>query len=135
MSRLTIEYTETLVVRTCWCGMAHAIPRSLSEFVDRKHRDGKEHFVYCPLGHQWTPAGKGEYFQERERREAAEVRASQIADQLAAEKRAHNRTKAKAKTANTRARNGVCPHPDCKRSFVDVARHVRSKHPELVEAS
>ena len=58
---LTIEYTETLVVRTCWCGMAHAIPRSLSEFVDRKHRDGHEHFVYCPLGHAWTPAGKGEY--------------------------------------------------------------------------
>jgi hypothetical protein len=112
--------------------MAHAIPTTLYEYVHRQHNLNNEVFVYCPAGHKWTPAGKSKLDREREIREEAEARNVALRDQLAAEQRAHKATKTKLTKADTRAKNGVCPHPDCHRSFVDVARHVRSKHPELV---
>jgi hypothetical protein len=112
--------------------MAHAIPTNLYNFVHRKHDNNEEHFVYCPLGHKWTPAGKSALDRERERLEASRAREVALMDQLHAEQKAHRATTRKAIKTETRAKNGVCPHPDCHRSFVDVARHVRSKHPELV---
>lgn len=128
----TITYTEELAVVTCWCGMAHAVPAALREYQLRKHRDGIDVDVYCPRGHSYGIAGKSEAAKERERRVALEAQLRSEKDQHQAERRAHAATKASLTKARRRADRGVCQH--CHRSFVDVARHVRSKHPDEVGA-
>lgn len=127
----TLSYTETLVVESCWCGMNHAIPKVLA---DKAYRDGTK--VYCPLGHTWVIRETKEDRLEKElaRKNAAldQVKA-RAADLEATNSNLRGQvTKAKNETKRlkTRAQNGVCPH--CQRSFVKLAQHVRTKHPECV---
>ena len=118
----SFTHTQRLVAVTCTCGIAYAIPESLHEQMET-HRGtdpGATVSVWCPLGHQWHYAGKSDATLERERRQAAEAQLIAAEDQLAAEKRAHARTR-------KRVGNGVCPC--CHRSFVQLARHMRSQHP------
>lgn len=112
-----MSYTETLTVVTCTCGINYAIPHALQEQLLREKRHKS---VYCPLGHQWHYTGKTDAEIEQAKREQAEARALAIQDQLDAEKRAHASTK-------KRVNNGVCPH--CHRTFAQLARHMKSKHP------
>ena len=126
----TLEYTERLTVTTCWCGMAHAIPTTLYDFVHRKHdQENEEHFVYCPLGHKWTPAGKSKLDIERERvARQQELLDNERAARRAAEDQLTAATRENKRVAQ-RVANGVCPC--CKRSFVQLAKHMANKHPEF----
>jgi hypothetical protein len=124
---------QTLVVVTCWCGMRHAIPKELDEFCHREHRDGKSHTVYCPLGHTYSIAGEGE--------------SKRLARELAQERAKHDQTKAALRSADTalvserkksasvakRVGNGVCPC--CNRSFVNLQRHMKTKHPKFKDVA
>jgi hypothetical protein len=117
----TLSFTEQLMVVQCWCGMHHAIPEGLYDFQQRRHDDGeREVSVYCPLGHTHHPAGTSKWATERKAREAAEARATSLADQLAAADK-------EAKRLARRARNGVCPC--CHRSFANVKKHMDNRHP------
>lgn len=116
----TLSFTEELTVVQCWCGMHHAIPEGLRDYQQRQHNDGHQVSVYCPLGHTHTPAGPSKWSAERKAREAAEARATSLADQLAAADR-------EAKRLARRARRGVCPC--CHRSFVNVKKHMDGQHP------
>ena len=107
---------------TCWCGTAHAVPSELYQFQLRQHNDGRTPVdIYCPLGHAHVPAGKSKWATEREAREAAEARASSLADQLDAANR-------EARRLAKRTAKGVCPC--CKRSFVNLRRHMEGQHPQ-----
>ncbi len=131
----TLSYTGELTVLTCWCGMRHAVPEELRRHQLRQHNNRETVIgIYCPLGHSHVPAGKGEAEKERERRERAEARAKAIQDQLDSETRAHAATKGQLTKTRKRVTNGVCPC--CGRSFANVQRHMRSKHPnEIVKPS
>lgn len=130
----TIAYTERLSTTRCWCGIALAIPANL---LDNAQSHGQ--VIYCPLGHQFgwdeTEADRLRKRAERAEREAAQERARR--DQAEAEARHQearaNGYKGAATKARKRAARGVCPASGCKRSFVDVARHVRTCHPELAD--
>lgn len=132
----TLTHTTTLVVETCWCGMAHAVPEELVDHQQRQHRDGVQQTgIYCPLGHVWVRSGKGEA--ERQRERAAQLeRNLQVARETAAAERDlredTERRLAAQKGATTRAKKrhaaGVCPC--CKRSFAQLRRHIASQHPE-----
>ena len=125
----TIEYTAELVVITCWCGMDHAVPAALRDFQLRQHRDGERvTSIYCPLGHQHAPAGEGEAVKLRKRLESTQASLTHTRDQLQAERSSHAATKGQLTKSRKRAAAGVCPC--CNRSFVDVRRHMRSKHPD-----
>jgi hypothetical protein len=127
MTARALTYTGELAVLTCWCGMRHAVPEELSEYQMRAHRDeGREVDIYCPLGHTHVPAGTPAVEKERAARKAAEARATALADQLDAEKRAHTRTR-------TRVSKGVCPC--CRRSFVNLARHMKGQHPDYADGA
>lgn len=129
----TLTYSGTLTVNTCWCGIRHAVPTELEEFQQRQHHDGENPIsIFCPLGHQYVPSGRPRVAIERDRTaeaelraERAEARAQAIADQLAAEQRA-------AKRAEKRAAAALCPIEGCGRQFVNLGRHMHSKHPEHV---
>jgi hypothetical protein len=125
-----ISYTEVLTVVTCTCGINFAIPDTLhGQMLDHRASDpGRTVSVYCPLGHQWHFVGKSEAEKQRERAEAAERRAKATRDLLAAEERSHAATKGNLTKVKKRVANGVCPH--CNRTFANVQRHMKSKHPE-----
>lgn len=132
----TITYTESLTTTRCWCGISLAIPSNLLTNC-RDHNSPSS--LYCPLGHTfgWHETKADRLAKELERKErllasrqAQLDQARAEADHQAAVARGYKGAAAKAKK---RAAKGVCPAPGCKRSFVDVARHVTTCHPELAE--
>ena len=125
----TLSYMGRLVVDVCWCGMRHAIPEELYEFQQRQHRDGeKQTDIYCPLGHPHVISGEGEAARLRKQLEHAERRRQAERDlredterRLAAQRGATTR-------ARKRATAALCPC--CNRSFVQLRRHMETKHPD-----
>lgn len=132
----TITYTGKLVVTSCWCGVRLAIPDDLYSYA---RRNGST--VHCPLGHQFV-YGDGENERlKRERDEAnARLEAARKTQQRLRDEVAHEQARVRGYqgalgNAKKRSARGVCPAPGCKRSFVDIARHVETCHPELVETT
>jgi len=127
---LTMDFTETLVVTHCWCGIAVAIPENLHSWMGRK----KGNSCYCPVGHSFVFNNTLEEQLEKERERTSELRRQNQAtlDLLHAEERSHAATRGHLTRVKHRVHRGVCPH--CHRHFEDVQRHMRSKHKELVKA-
>lgn len=127
----TMYFSGTLVVTTCWCGITHGVPQDLYDFQRRQHDNGTRPVtpIHCPLGHTHVPAGTPRT-QKLERQLAQERDATALAradrDQAEASARAY---KGAATRARRRAGAGVCPC--CNRSFKQLARHMRSKHPDF----
>jgi hypothetical protein len=120
MTRIAAQ--TTLVTVECWCGMPHAIPDSLDD-----QARAKGHSVYCPLGHTWVY--RGQTWQQEI--EASKRREQATRDLLHAEERSHQATRGHLTRAKKRSAVGVCPC--CNRSFQQLARHMKSKHPDFVE--
>jgi hypothetical protein len=122
----TLIYSGELLVETCWCGIRHAIPAELRGHQLRQYENGQTPvIIYCPLGHPYVPAGEPEV--ERLRRIA----------KLQGEARAQAEASARAyKGAATRARkrSAVATCPCCNRSFVQLRRHLATKHPDYTGA-
>lgn len=112
----TIKVTENLVTTSCWCGINYAIPAPL-DLVARENGQT----VYCPLGHQWSYT-EPEIPAMQKKLDAAVAARRAAEDQLAAANRERERQA-------TRTKNGVCPC--CNRSFVQLARHMKSQHPDF----
>jgi hypothetical protein len=128
----TLTYSGTLVMTTCWCGINHAVPEELFNFMERQHRDGrKQQGIHCPLGHTWTFAGEGEAAKLERELEAARRSRRATQDLLHAEERSHAATRGHLTRTRRRVANGVCPC--CGRTFKQLARHMKAKHPEFVE--
>lgn len=120
----TILYTTT---SCCVCGVHFA----LSEDYDRARRGDHKSF-YCPNGHPLSYTGPSEA-EKRAQRLQREVEAA--AAQAHFWRNEQERTKrqlisAKGQLTKTKRRvaNGVCPC--CDRSFVNVARHMATQHPD-----
>jgi hypothetical protein len=116
----TMEYTETLTVTSCWCGINVAIPDNLYSYARRK----KSYAIYCPLGHTFVFNSTTEerLAQEREKSARLQARLDQADASLIAQRAATTRVKNKLK----RVEAGVCPQ--CNRTFQNLARHMKSKH-------
>jgi len=132
MTTTNLEYVGELVVVRCWCGIQHAVPKSLRDLQDRQFNDGKDpRSIYCPLGHQHVPGGETE--SERLRRTLVQERARH--DQTRAELRETELQRRAEKGAKTRLAKriaaGVCPC--CKRHFANVQRHMATKHPSFIK--
>jgi DNA repair exonuclease SbcCD ATPase subunit len=109
--------------------MRHAIPEELQNFQRRQHANGQRQTdIYCPLGHAYVKAGKGEAEKLRESLERERERAARMAaerDQAQASARSY---KGVATKARKRAAAAVCPC--CNRSFVQLRRHMETQHPD-----
>jgi hypothetical protein len=126
----TLSYSGTLEVVTCWCGMRHAVPEELRQHQLRAHNDerGNVPSIYCPLGHSHVPAGKSKATQLEESLQWERERSARLAaarDQAEASARAY---KGVATKARKRAAATLCPC--CNRSFVQMRRHLETKHPD-----
>lgn len=124
----TLRYTGELVILTCWCGVTHAVPDSLRDEQLRQHDAGRSPLgIYCPLGHTHIPAGEGESAKLKrqlafERDQLAAARAER--DQIEASRRA---IKGQVTKLRKRVVAGACPF-GCHRHFVNLERHVATKH-------
>jgi hypothetical protein len=114
--------------------MKHAVPEELYTHQREQLRDGLvQRSIYCPLGHEWIHKGEG--------------RAALLERQLQSERQRHDQTKAslrdernklnteksaKARIKN-RVGNGVCPC--CNRTFVELGRHMKTKHPDYAKGA
>lgn len=115
---------QTVICGTC--GVVHAIPAVM--YSTLKDEGG---FWHCPNGHSrgWgkgtlrarIEAAEAELERERERKAAALSRANRAEQQL-------TRTEKTLQRERKRTAAGVCPC--CHRTFVQLARHMKCKHPE-----
>jgi hypothetical protein len=130
----TLNYTGTIRVVRCWCGIHFGIPSSLWA---ESQRTG--HSVYCPVGHTvyW---GETETDQLREELRQAKVREGQaqtreraVRDQLHSAERSKSALKGVVTRTKRRIGKGVCPC--CNRHFANVERHMTSQHPDYTEAT
>lgn len=122
---MTRTYTETVTlqeIECCACGVTFAFPQRL-------HKEcmstGKA--FYCPNGHSQVYREREEVRLskqlqiEQSRYKQLEMQFTSVQDQLQATKRELQRHE-------KRVANGVCPC--CNRSFVQLQRHMKAKHPE-----
>lgn len=117
--------TETLVATQCAnCGCWFGI----TEWMDTKRREDASTF-YCPNGHSLS-FKKSLAEKERERADAAERRLAATRDLLKHEERSHAATRGQVTKLKKRASAGVCPC--CNRTFQQLSRHMKNKHPEFV---
>lgn len=126
----TISGVGTLHVTDCpVCGCIFAIP----DGVRRRGLAGKASVtIWCPNGHQWHYTGKTHDAEVRELRETIAWERAQR-DQAEAAERAQRAAATRARNERdrlkVRARAGVCPC--CQRTFQQLARHMKTKHPDF----
>jgi ABC-type siderophore export system fused ATPase/permease subunit len=132
MSKDTMTISTQLTVVTCWCGMTYAIPQAIYDhMLHKRNNNERQSDTYCPLGHIWIITGKSDLDKERERAERLARQLANAEEDARSERASHIATKGQLTRARKRADRGVCQH--CKRSFVNVARHVETCHPDKIE--
>lgn len=122
----TLRLNKTLTILECGvCAIDFAMPETLHE---KRLQDGKD--FYCPHGHMIHYSETENQRLKRQldwaRDDAAGARAR--ADQAEATTRA---VKGHNTRLKKRASAGVCPC--CNRTFKQLARHMKSQHPEYPE--
>ena len=106
------------------CGVQHAFPKVLY-IAARNERGTLGKQIFCPNGHPWHYAGETEEEKQRRRAERAEQEQARLAEELDAANRAIARQK-------KRAAAGTCPC--CNRTFTNMGRHMKTKHPDFAGA-
>jgi hypothetical protein len=124
-SGIKYQETVTLITETCCsCGVAFGIPSNLMGAL----RADSDKWFYCPNGHrQHYSKSTEDILKEKFEKDKSEKDKyiSTLRDELCNEinRRADLERKLK------RTHNGVCTC--CNRSFVNLKRHMETKHPEL----
>lgn len=120
----TTEMLSFVMEQCITCGVPFMMPKYMKRALEES-----ENKFYCPNGHNMFYNGQSE--------------AKKLKDQLETERKDHERwmenlnnkyldeISAKNKLAKQlkRVHNGVCPC--CNRSFANLERHMKTKHPEV----
>lgn len=124
-------------VVTCYsCGIPYGIPEQLYQSALKYKGDKPGGWsLCCPMGHTWHYCGETEIEKQTRLRQSAERRATAERDlREDTERRLRSQKSATTRARNQRDRerrmvsNGVCPC--CRRTFKQLARHMKSQHPE-----
>ncbi len=126
--------TSELTVTKCWCGLEHAVPKSLyDELVRQRDERNQKMSCYCPLGHTWVVSGTSKLKEAEDQlareRAAHDQRVASLKDALTRAKNQATANKAAKTRLKNRIANGVCPC--CTRSFSNLARHMEHMHPDF----
>lgn len=123
-----LAFTHRLETITCGsCGVDFAVPERLhAELVQTKRA------WYCPNGHNRHFTGESD--SDKLKRVQVELgialaQRDAARNQRDAEARTKAQTLGKMKALKGRVKNGVCPC--CSRRFVQLARHMATKHPDF----
>jgi hypothetical protein len=129
MAETVILGGERHVVVQCGsCAVWHTVPEIV---YDCHKREGGYHS--CPNGHQrgWDK-GTDAIERENTRRERDRLKqeAARLQDEIAAERKRADEAEKKVLQAKRRANAGVCQC--CNRTFLNVQRHMKTKHPNVI---
>ena len=119
----TIETKTTLnLIDCCECGAQIALTSNFERSLRDDHRT-----FYCPSGHYQNFPAKNEAEKLREALHSAELETTRLAQQV--KKAQIEKDAAEKETARLKMRAvaGLCPC--CNRTFLQLARHMKSKHP------
>lgn len=105
----------------CNCGVLFGMTQ---EFHDQRYKDGESRNFYCPNGHSQCYAKKS----DARLRKDAEKKAEEARLALQAERDQREAAERELERLNKRTAGGACPH--CNRTFVQLARHIKTKHPD-----
>lgn len=120
---VALNVKENFVTEVCCaCGGIFAIPRSLYDSLQRDHNRS----FYCPKGHQQWYVGQTQ--EQKLRAKLGRMEQDRDGWRRQEEQRARQLSAARGVTTRIKNRigNGVCPC--CKRSFLDLKRHMTCKH-------
>ena len=115
MTVATIKHTMTIEVIEGGCGDLFGMTRMHLEKVEESGD-----WFWCPRGHRLHFV-ESDLDRQRKRAEQAEADSKRLKGELDGALDKLNATK-------KRANGGMCPH--CRRSFKQVRRHIKSKHPD-----
>lgn len=119
---LTYQQTVELVLVECYsCAIIYGIPQMMDTMLLAKKEKAS---TYCPNGHCWNYVGRS----DADQLAATKAQLTSAKDQLEAAERAANRNRQEITRLKKRAANGVCPC--CQRTFQQLSRHMKVKHPE-----
>lgn len=130
MMKLTVE-REFAEVPCAMCAIVFYVPQG---FDDARRRDGL--YFFCPNGHRLsfgeTEADKLRRERDRLKQDAArlEEEARLAWNTATVELARAKRAEAEVRRVTKRATAAVCPC--CNRSFSQLARHMKTKHPDVV---
>lgn len=118
---MSVTYIENIVLKTLRCGecgMTFGVPQF---WIEERRRVGGE--FHCPNGHT-------RIFRETQNERLQRELTVAKCDALAKQHELDNATRLldSANRKIERVKKGVCPC--CKRSFSNLRRHMKSKHPD-----
>lgn len=124
---LTYQKTISMVTEICCnCGVAFGLPSDLQDVL----RNDPEKWFYCPNGHRQHYSKSREVSLREDAERKLRQKENELAN-LAASKIQLENELTKTQRKLKRVHNGTCPC--CKRTFQNLANHIKSKHPELLE--
>ena len=117
---VTVDLTQIVCGE---CGGTYAIAERV-----RKQRQDHSGFWHCPYCQTSWGFSKGELQKTREELELERKRHSSTLARLNETTAELDKTQKAAKRVRTRVQKGVCPC--CNRTFINLGRHMATKHPE-----
>lgn len=125
MGSVALAFNQVLETESCSeCGIIYAMPQ---DFRRKQLQLRERGWFFCPSGHRQCYIG-----QSLEQRLAAETSRREMAQrQLVAEQDRLRKAKRDLSRAKKRAAAALCPVPGCCRTFVQMRRHLKAKHPEF----
>ena len=123
----TTVTVKLVAVTCCNCGVAFGMS---DDFHERRRRD--HGLFYCPAGHSQHFTGKSDIEKLREELAVKEQSVRHVQQQAEFQRKEAIAAKAAATKLRNRVSKGVCPC--CNRTFTNLARHMKTKHPEQPEA-
>lgn len=123
MNTLTLStYTEFSVETCCTCGTMFAMTKDY-----RSNRLNNGGSFYCPNGHSMSYT-KPRVKELEEELEAKRKELTAAKCDLLKEKNLRDQLQ---KNHDRLVKKGVCPC--CRRSFLNLKRHIKTKHPEYIQ--
>lgn len=117
---MEVEYRQ---MHCTQCGVLYFFPE---KWCDQARVEGKS--WHCPNGHsQWF--GESAHDQVIRERDRLKQRAAQLEDEARAERERAEKAIAATKRLKKRTAAGSCPA--CKRTFSNMATHIRKMHPQF----
>lgn len=123
-----IRGEEHAVTQCGNCGVWHTVP--LYVYIMEQRKGG---FHYCPNGHTWgwlTGTEKKERDAIRQERDRLKQQTTRLEEEATQERRRADVAEKRVIQLRRRAAAGVCPC--CNRTFVNVQRHMATKHKNVV---
>lgn len=117
---LSVEFVQETCIS---CGCPFGIPAGLHRELNNNHK-----LFYCPSGHGQLYPGESDVEKAKRLLLEEQARHQRTLTRENAERAAREIAEAELKRHQKRAKNGVCPC--CKRTFKQLATHMKTKHPD-----